>query len=201
VKNPEIACIVSIDEPRFGTHHGGEAAAPIFARVVADALRALGVQPETDPKTLVSGDFHVYDMPKTTVENNANARIEAQNNRAANTNAADANPSEAASKQGEMVVPDLSGMSLREAMNLCARRGLKVQPTGEGVITSQSPPPGAYISQNAICHVRLSKQIASKAKAATGKKDEPKQMAKKQTEQARSRLGTSARRSAGARSN
>src|SRR5262249_43827566 len=60
VDNPEVACVVSIDEPA-GVHLGGAVAAPVFARVVADALHALGVPPENDPQSLISGDFQVYD--------------------------------------------------------------------------------------------------------------------------------------------
>ncbi|MGH9759279.1 MAG: peptidoglycan D,D-transpeptidase FtsI family protein, partial [Blastocatellia bacterium] len=44
VENPQIACIVSIDEPQ-GRYYGGDVAAPVFARVASEALQILGVYP------------------------------------------------------------------------------------------------------------------------------------------------------------
>jgi cell division protein FtsI (penicillin-binding protein 3) len=35
-----------IDEPSVGKHYGGEVAAPVFARITGDALRALRVPPD-----------------------------------------------------------------------------------------------------------------------------------------------------------
>ena len=44
--NPRIVTVVMIDEPNLDKYHGGEAAAPVFARVVTDALRILNVAPD-----------------------------------------------------------------------------------------------------------------------------------------------------------
>jgi cell division protein FtsI (penicillin-binding protein 3) len=44
--NPRIVTVVMIDEPHLDKYHGGESAAPIFANVVADALRILNVKPD-----------------------------------------------------------------------------------------------------------------------------------------------------------
>ena len=44
--NPRIVTVVMIDEPNLDKYHGGEAAAPVLARVVTDALRILNVAPD-----------------------------------------------------------------------------------------------------------------------------------------------------------
>ena len=44
--NPRIVTVVMIDEPNLDKYHGGEAAAPVFAKVVSDALRILNVAPD-----------------------------------------------------------------------------------------------------------------------------------------------------------
>jgi cell division protein FtsI (penicillin-binding protein 3) len=44
--NPRLVTVVMIDEPNLDKYHGGEAAAPVFARVVSDALRILNVAPD-----------------------------------------------------------------------------------------------------------------------------------------------------------
>lgn len=45
--DPRIIVAVMIDEPSGGIHYGGQVAAPVFATVVANALRALNVPPDT----------------------------------------------------------------------------------------------------------------------------------------------------------
>jgi membrane peptidoglycan carboxypeptidase len=208
VSNPEIACIVSIDEPRLGTHHGGDAAAPLFARVVADALHVLGVQPEEDPKAMIAGEYKVYDLPSVVTENNTTAQSAAEPESAPVEAFADASASEEALTQGEVVMPDLTGKSLREAITLCAARGLKVRTSGEGLITSQSPPPGTYVARDVICHVRLSKQITRReSQAVTAKKGKsaliakPATAVKKKMEGAPRRSSVGQMRNAGARAN
>ncbi|MEH6558637.1 MAG: penicillin-binding transpeptidase domain-containing protein [Oceanicoccus sp.] len=44
--SPRLVTVVMIDEPNLDKYHGGEAAAPVFARVVSDALRILNVAPD-----------------------------------------------------------------------------------------------------------------------------------------------------------
>jgi len=46
VSNPKILVAVSIDEPSAGAYFGGAVAAPVFADIVADTLRMLGVAPD-----------------------------------------------------------------------------------------------------------------------------------------------------------
>jgi len=44
--NPRLAMVVMIDEPGKDEYYGGRIAAPVFARVMAGALRMLGVAPD-----------------------------------------------------------------------------------------------------------------------------------------------------------
>ncbi|HJV83552.1 penicillin-binding protein 2 [Noviherbaspirillum sp.] len=47
VSNPRIIVAVMVDEPSNGSHYGGDVAAPVFASVTANALRALNVAPDS----------------------------------------------------------------------------------------------------------------------------------------------------------
>ena len=47
--DPRIVIVVMIDEPSLDKYHGGESAAPVFAKVAADALRLLNVRPDKAP--------------------------------------------------------------------------------------------------------------------------------------------------------
>ena len=48
IDNPRIVTVVAVDAPQSGEYYGGEVAAPVFARVMGDALRLLNVKPELD---------------------------------------------------------------------------------------------------------------------------------------------------------
>jgi cell division protein FtsI (penicillin-binding protein 3) len=53
VSDPRLVVAVMIDEPSAGSHYGGQVAAPVFSRVVGDALRALRVAPDAPMSALV----------------------------------------------------------------------------------------------------------------------------------------------------
>jgi cell division protein FtsI (penicillin-binding protein 3) len=53
VSNPRVIVAVMIDEPSAGKYYGGQVAAPVFSRVVEDALRALRVPPDAPFSTLI----------------------------------------------------------------------------------------------------------------------------------------------------
>ncbi|WP_303291509.1 penicillin-binding protein 2 [Marinobacter sp. SS5-14b] len=48
VDDPRIVTVVAVDAPQSGEYYGGEVAAPVFARVMGDALRLLNVKPELE---------------------------------------------------------------------------------------------------------------------------------------------------------
>jgi cell division protein FtsI (penicillin-binding protein 3) len=53
VSKPRIVVAVMVDEPSAGKHYGGEVAAPIFARITGEALRAMRVAPDAPFATLI----------------------------------------------------------------------------------------------------------------------------------------------------
>jgi len=58
----------------------------------------------------------------------------------------------------------------REAVTLCAGQGLKLRASGDGVVSLQNPSPGALVSQDTICRVKLSKEAAQKVALAAAPK-------------------------------
>ncbi|HXG68056.1 MAG TPA: penicillin-binding protein, partial [Blastocatellia bacterium] len=158
-ERPEIACLISIDDPR-GAYYGGDVAAPVFARVVAEALQVLGVQPENAIQPYIAqDDLRVDDAPPTIIENEAAQVDEAGGGAPALDIAAETEQPEDASKGG-VVVPDLIGKGVRAALALCLERGLQLQVSGDGVIVSQSLRPGTRVQPGAVCQVKLSRQVA-----------------------------------------
>ncbi|MBS1171011.1 MAG: penicillin-binding protein 2 [Burkholderiaceae bacterium] len=53
VSDPRLIIAVMVDEPSNGKHFGGDVAAPVFATVTANALRALNVAPDTTKTNIV----------------------------------------------------------------------------------------------------------------------------------------------------
>jgi cell division protein FtsI (penicillin-binding protein 3) len=47
---PELAAVVMIDEPSRDAYYGGDVAAPVFARILNDALRILAIPPDALPE-------------------------------------------------------------------------------------------------------------------------------------------------------
>jgi cell division protein FtsI (penicillin-binding protein 3) len=50
IDKPRIVVAVMVDEPSNGVYFGGDVAAPVFAQVVQQTLRTLGVAPDLDVK-------------------------------------------------------------------------------------------------------------------------------------------------------
>ena len=174
VENPEVACVVSIDEP-VGAHLGGAVSAPVFARVVADALHVLGVPPENDPQSLLAGDLQVYSTADFAAEaQTAAPPEEPSDTRPALDVSAEATRDDSASKRyGSVVMPNLIGKGIREAVAMCAAQALKLKAAGDGVVSLQNPSPGALVPQETICRVKLSKEAVRKIAVDSGLKTRP----------------------------
>ncbi len=61
VSDPRIIIAVMIDEPSAGGHYGGQVAAPVFASVAANALRALNVAPDASVDNVMIPDAPVME--------------------------------------------------------------------------------------------------------------------------------------------
>ena len=62
--NPRLVTVVVINDPRGGVYFGGAVAAPVYAKVTADALRLLRVPPDAVSDEQVAGqDFRTAAAP------------------------------------------------------------------------------------------------------------------------------------------
>jgi hypothetical protein len=141
----------------------------------------LGVPPENDPQSQLAGDFQVYDLADFVAENQPSRADQAGDSRPALDVADEAPGGETASKRyGSIVMPDLIGRGIREAVAMCAAQGLKLKASGDGVVSLQSPSPNALIAQDTICRVKLSKtanknvEAEAQPKTSMSKGDSPR---------------------------
>ena len=65
-------------------------------------------------------------------------------------------------------VPDLTGLSAREALRELARLGLSVRMQGAGVVVHQDPPAGAPLEPGATCTIILNRRPHPRPHGAIG---------------------------------
>lgn len=161
---PALAIAVMMDEPPYGRHHGGDAAAPVFARVVETLLPLLKIPPDTSPEmdpAWAAGaplpreatpdgdtDNRQFQLPLSITRNPAApAPVSAS--------APAAEPTSVVILSNGVRMPDLRGLSLRAALMACAKAGVRLEVTGFGVVRTQSIPPGTPITEDMVCQATL----------------------------------------------
>lgn len=116
VEDPIFTVLVMIDDPRGGDFYGGQIAAPVASRIFTQLLRYAHVEPSSNT------------FAETTSE-----REKGRSDDEEKRMEAAATPPE-----GKAVVPDFTGLSLREAARLAELRGLTFESEGTGAAVSQS---------------------------------------------------------------
>ncbi|MFQ5526566.1 MAG: penicillin-binding protein [Thermoanaerobaculia bacterium] len=121
-RQPEVVALVTLDEPK-GKYYGGEVAAPVFGAIMAKVLPYLGVAPASLEERRVQSPRPAGALRARAVEFDSRARGEAG------------------------AIPDLSGLTAREAIRLLAERGLSPRLHGSGFVHKQAPAPGLPVEQ------------------------------------------------------
>ena len=150
VRSPRIVGLVVLDSPRSDRHQGGQVAAPVFRRIMSDALRYLRVP----------GDR----------ERLAVSREPARSNVVSSGPIVQPDPLPTKS-MGK--VPELIGLSLREAVTRLAARGLRSEVEGSGVVVAQHPAPGQRLAPDGVCRLRLTEPVRSAAARGSRREAQP----------------------------
>ena len=166
---PKYSAIIVIDSPNGFNAYGGDVSAPVF-KEIADRIysqdlelnqKKEGFSPKKKSKDLPQQDFpyiqagmveelqlickefgvaNQYDGEETWVKSSVvDQKIAWKANKVDNLK----------------VVPDVMGMTLRDALYILENKGLRVQYSGHGRVKSQSLSAGASIPQNGIIKVVL----------------------------------------------
>lgn len=170
---PQIAMLVIIDEP-VGAYYGGVIAAPVFGAVARDILQYLKVVPRVEAAA-DNKEAHVIvpnvinlltaDAVKELQKAGLTARVEETGERVADQVPKPGSRVPASSgillytlspryAAGEITVPDLTGKSPREAIDILADVGLIFSPVGSGTkAVKQDPPAGGKVLSGATITV------------------------------------------------
>ncbi|HEY3173385.1 MAG TPA: penicillin-binding protein [Thermoanaerobaculia bacterium] len=153
-ENPRIVGLVLIEEPKGGKYYGGDIAAPVFSRVVSQALGILRVAPEEQRLSqtlLASISTEKIHYPEGVVPVSVRSTVEPP------PLLLPVEPAAAVSDG----VPSAIGLSARQALAIFARNGLAARIEGSGFVVAQDPPPGAQVRTGTTCMLRLAEPAAA----------------------------------------
>jgi cell division protein FtsI (penicillin-binding protein 3) len=160
--DPQYSCIVVIrTKPHAALHYGGQLAAPVF-REIATRLYAMYVNRKTAPVYELKKDSSVYYYTGNTndVKNVYNTLNVVYNDsvKQANWSSVYASNFQPVLKEriiNSILMPDIKGMGLKDAIYLLENMGLKVQTKGKGKVMVQSILAGTTLAKGMTVYVEL----------------------------------------------
>lgn len=190
VNDPKMVALVMISEPQGGQYYGGAIAAPVFSSLALDTLRYMGVPEQKNlpkPKT----PFGVQDEPtEVTVPQVVNLPVDQAQKLLRESDLAfetrgdgrvvygqipesgakvlsgttvvlDLQPRNQ-DQSGDVTVPDLTGLTVKQAGDLLQNLDLNLNPSGSGTARSQSPKPGSKLPRGSIVQVEFAASAPGK---------------------------------------
>jgi cell division protein FtsI/penicillin-binding protein 2 len=145
-RDPAVAIVVVIDSPHGPNQYfGGTVSAPIFQRIAEATLRYLGVGQTINP------------IPPVLVARHP----ETSGGAGGVTSRGPAKPVVSFVKDAPPgTMPDLRGLSAREALRATVKLGLMARVEGTGFVVAQDPPAGTALDTVSGCRVTLGRRLA-----------------------------------------
>ncbi|HIE12226.1 MAG TPA: stage V sporulation protein D [Desulfotomaculum sp.] len=183
VDDPRLVTLVVVWEPKGGIYFGSQVAAPVFKAVMEDALRYLGVPQQAGREKPEKPWYMIEEEPKSvTVPELVNLPLDeaVRSLKAAGlrfTLRGDGEVVRAQVPQGgaavlagtkvvlelktlrgngtEVTVPDVTGLTIKEAAALLEKVGLTLVPSGSGVARVQQPAAGTKVRRGQTIKVEF----------------------------------------------
>lgn len=163
--NPKYSMIVVIDNPKGFAAYGGDVSAPVF-KEIADRIYALDIELNpSNQQMIVKGEETRNTLPyiKAGKSEEIHQILDelgfpsetTQIQEWVQTSAGDDKIIWNANEVDQETIPDVSGLSLRDALFILENKGLKVDYSGKGRVQKQSILPGTKINQNATINLVL----------------------------------------------
>lgn len=137
--NPRIACYVAIDNPK-GAYYAADVAAPVFREAAEQIIAYLALPPNYVDPTPTPSCTQMPPLPTPTSEPEDELPV---------LTIADG------------VLPDLKGMTMKEALEALGTAAVDVQFVGSGVVIEQQPAPATPLSETKTCMLVFGKQETS----------------------------------------
>jgi len=148
-RNPRVAIIVVLDSPHGPAYTGGPVSGPIFQKIAEAALQHFGIAPSVNAPPPVLVARRTDSSPFQPAQNRGAAALVPAGN-----------------FSGIRDVPDLRGLSAREAVRVLTKIGLAARVNGSGIVAAQRPAAGSPVDPGAICELWLERAPAAMASLA-----------------------------------
>ena len=134
-RKPRLAVVVVIDSPHANGYYGGVVAAPIFKRIAEASLRHLGVPRTINPLAPVLLTRRAADVDTVAARDTRRDTVVAL------------------ARAGFM--PDVRGLSAREAVRALTAAGVAARMNGDGFVVDQFPAAGSPLQPGESCSLKL----------------------------------------------
>jgi cell division protein FtsI (penicillin-binding protein 3) len=151
-ERPEIAIGVMIDEPH-PIHYGGVVAAPAFTKIAREAIAVRGILPPP-PEERFHADRIASESAKAPVKPVPQPENEDEDVMDLGVARVLHDPRSRRTDQGT-VMPDLRGLTARQAILQARRLGVLPEVHGWGRVVSQRPEPGMFYQEGAEIELEL----------------------------------------------
>ena len=176
IEDPQVVCLVMMDNPQGGSYYGGSISAPVFRAIADRIINTSGRFTKTpQPKDQQPRNGITVPDVRTLQLDIASRLLESRGLKCQTVGTGDIvvrqvpepgkhlekddvvqivlNESGSDASDGPPIVPDVRGMSLRRAINRLVVDDFDIQVRGSGVVVSQVPAAGHKIQAGATIHL------------------------------------------------
>jgi len=162
VNNPAVTILVHLDSPTVGSHEGGMAAAPVWKRVAQQVLAYLDVPHDVPAPSDIEMAANTNRSQQAAEREVAKTQaMEARFEAAVAKRARHAAPTVAFGSPDSVLVPDLSGQTVRAVVESCSHLGLIPTLIGNGLALEQFPAGGTPVVRGGQVTVRFGRPVSS----------------------------------------
>jgi cell division protein FtsI/penicillin-binding protein 2 len=140
-RNPVYAILVVVDTPKAGHTYGGDVSAPIFKKIAEAALARNGVPATRNP----TPPIFTTSATTTLASIGATAPVPVPT---------------VAMLGGQPLMPDLTGLSARDATRLLGQLGMTAHLSGDGFVVAQMPEAGVPVAAGQLGTLDLRRRPA-----------------------------------------
>lgn len=141
VENPKYLVFVLANSPTQHAYYGGDVAAPVFRNI---SERIINLDPKLELKSELDHDLKLvavteFQTSLDSINGKRNLSVIRTKNNIRQTN--------------KWIMPDLRGLSIRDAVFEMTKRKIQYTLKGNGRITEQSIPPGTKLKKGIVCRL------------------------------------------------
>ena len=160
---PKYSCMVVVYSPSNNVFYGGAVAAPIFKeiadKVYSNHIDLHGVPVDTDSTVNflpLAKAGQQKELKKILAELNVSVNSKDEGALNVSTNISSDQVVLAERKTRTGIVPDVTGMGIKDAIYILENSGLRVQVRGKGIVKFQSVSPGSKLNKGQTIFIELS---------------------------------------------